>query len=262
MQWIFTQTDEVVDALEKGANEPLPRAYALITNAPPLLPSERIDIYSNAYFFRLAEALGSVYPTVQQFVEMDEEPYAFTKLVAQYVGKHPSVSYKIEDCGASFAVFLENNEISFRFPFLPDLARVEWAVAEAVFRSRRPPLQSKEMAAVAPEDWAHARLECDSTVSLLSLNWAVVPLWENREQPIPHAPRETCRQNILVFRAPNRRIQVRILSEEAFQILSGLDRGETLGHCLGALSHSDVPIQEWFAEWVADGVLSRLSFAL
>ena len=87
----------------------------------------RWHIYSSGYLTRLVEALENDYSALARVVG----PGPFGSLIQRYVAAHPPRSFDLRYAGDRLATFLEQDPLTGDLPFLPDLARLEWLLAEA-----------------------------------------------------------------------------------------------------------------------------------
>jgi hypothetical protein len=90
-------------------------------------PSARIAIYRNTVFANYRNALGATYRVVLQLVG---RPF-FHAAVDAYVETHPSTGGDLNVYGNRFGDFLTGYPHAKDLPYLPDVARLEWAVDEA-----------------------------------------------------------------------------------------------------------------------------------
>ena len=88
---------------------------------------ERIGIYRRTIATNYRNALGATYPVVRRLVGT---PF-FDAAVDAYVEAHPSRSGDLNEYGATFGEFLGGYEPASDLPYLPDVARLEWAIDEA-----------------------------------------------------------------------------------------------------------------------------------
>lgn len=89
--------------------------------------SERMDIYRRAIFANYRKALAASYPTVRRLAG----ELAFADAVDAFVAAQPSTSGDLNDYGDTFAAFLGAYPPAAEVPYLPDVARLEWAIDEA-----------------------------------------------------------------------------------------------------------------------------------
>src|SRR5579862_3161955 len=78
----------------------------------------RLQIYSNAYRFRLIEALASNYPVLQKYLGAD----SFQELAIQYIDEHPSTFRSIRWFGNQLENFLREHNQYNAFPYLAELS--------------------------------------------------------------------------------------------------------------------------------------------
>lgn len=120
----------------------------------------RLDVYAEAYFSRLSDALAVDYPELKKAFE-DLEENGFLRLAASYLAEHPSRSPNITDAGAALPDFLPEylSRRGFENPTaLVELARLEWARIESFYAPHLPPFDPAQLAKLTPEDWARATL--------------------------------------------------------------------------------------------------------
>lgn len=136
------------------------RKPAEIGSASPTDRERRLEVYSSAYLTRHVEALAKDFKAVQRV--LGEEP--FSRLVSRYLEACPSQSPNIAGLGRAFPGFISSSELVSLFPFLPDLAELEWRLIELFH---------------APD----SRL----SVRLLQADWPVDEIWNasGDAEPLP-----------------------------------------------------------------------------
>lgn len=139
-------------AIRKGDRE-------LLRDAPPWPIDDRLNVYANAYFARLLEAIGAVYPRVRE--ALGEE--RFRRAVAAHLTARKPSSPIIEDASRGFDRVLKGKTAA--------LARLEWATLEAIYTDRA----AESFPPIA--DWSKAKLLLDPTVRLVD-GWLV---WRDAE---------------------------------------------------------------------------------
>jgi Putative DNA-binding domain len=151
------------------------------TSAVPA--ATRLAVYSNAYRIRLAEALAANMPRLKELLG-DEQ---FGAVAAAYVEAHPSQYASIRWFGDGLAQALALAHPS--QPWLAELARWEWALAESFDASDATPVGVECLATVAPGDWARLRLEFHQSVQYLELTTNAQALFKTlSEEQSPPQP--------------------------------------------------------------------------
>ena len=167
--------------------EPVP---GLLREAPGGRPA-RLQVYQEAYRARLEQALDSNFPIVHRVLG-DE---AFHDLAREYLLGNPSHWPSIRWFGHRLPAFLRTH--GDRHPALADLAAMEWALRAAFDAADAVPLVVDELVGVAPASWPELRFASHPSVALLTLAWAIEPLWKalsadpnaDADTPVEHAHR-------------------------------------------------------------------------
>ena len=220
---------------------------------------ERMDVYSNGYLARMHESLAEVYEAVRHFLGADE----FIHLAEAYAFEYPSKHYNLNYAGRHLAQFLRGHALP-GFPFLADLAELEWRIWEAFHAFDAEPLGPAQLAGVAPEDWENLRLVFQPSVSILVSPWPVLDLWMARKQTPEQAqkiPLESRPQTVLIGRRADQ-VRCEPLETLCCDILRRLLAGQTLGQVCEEVEVSAgdelMPsVSACFTRWVQDGLIAR-----
>lgn len=145
----------------------------------------RLGVYENAYRARLIEALIAAYPILQSY--LGAEP--FEDLCFAYIDQHPSNFRSIRWFGDQLAAFMSKNLPYKEFPYLSELAKLEWTMALAFDAADSPIVRLEDMQNIPPEAWADMRLQIHPSAKFLSLSWNTVQIWQmitdEQEPPLP-----------------------------------------------------------------------------
>lgn len=139
---------------------------------------DRWHVYASGYVARLVEALESDYAAVRRILG----PAPFAELVERYVRAFPPRSYDLARAGDLLAEHLSVDPITVALPFLPDLAGLERAVAEAFTAPDAESLTWEALVGEAAENVAALPLVLAPGVAFLPSRWPVVSLWHTRDQ--------------------------------------------------------------------------------
>ncbi len=130
---------------------------------------ERLDVYANMYFFRLLDVLKGDYPAVLAVLGESVFHDLITDYLLVHFPSHPSLRY----AGATLPAFLARHKQGTVFPFLSDLARLEWALVDAFDAANAPILSADDLVSVPPEHWGELRFRFHPSVRLLDCDWGV-----------------------------------------------------------------------------------------
>jgi hypothetical protein len=133
----------------------------------------RVAIYRANMVAAADKALSAAYPVIRQVV--GEE--FFHGLAREYQRDTPSASGDLNEFGATFAGFLARFEHARSLPYLPDLARVEWAAHRAYGAADAPAWEAAALGAVAPERQADIRFQWSPGLAIVTSGYPVVRIW-------------------------------------------------------------------------------------
>lgn len=235
-----------------------PEALRWIADVPPLDAPRRLSVYGDGYFLRLLEALASDFRAVKRTLGEGD----FRLLAAHYLKTHQSKSPSLADLGEAFPRFASSHPLVRKYPFLPDLARLEREVMTSLFAGRLPALDPEALRKIRAEDWEHVRVILDPTVLLLEAAWPVERLWRRRELPLEAGGRIIRRprpQRLLIFR-DGTWARVIEISKEEWAILRRLKEGARLGEVFADTGKSfegtdAAEVQRWFSSWLKSGLI-------
>jgi hypothetical protein len=249
---------------------------ARLTSSNSLDAAGRLSVYADAYFARLIECMGEVFPMIKKF--LGEE--TFDSFAFEYLQAIPSKSYTLHHLGRQFPGWLEKSrpeagEESGLDPasagpewpeLMVDLARMEWAVYETFDgpgSEGQPSLKIADIQALMSEDVDRVHLIPAPCLNLLTARFPVNEFYtalrraEAGEDVTPPAARPA-------WTALHRRqfvVQRYDLNAPAHAMLEALIQGLALGEALDAAAalwpDSDESLgealQSWFRQWAEEG---------
>ncbi len=138
-------------------------------------PARRLlQVYRNNVFESLTGALKAVYPAVERLVGTGFFAYASDG----YIRTQPPTSGNLHDFGDSFADYLAGFAPAQDLPYLPDVARLEWAWHRAFHAADGAPLALERLGAVAPADYDTLRFVLHPSAQLLTSDYPILRIWQ------------------------------------------------------------------------------------
>lgn len=252
LQWDFQEF------LLRGSNAV--QAHVVGTDCVPA--SVRLGIYGHAYSARLIEALQSNYPAIAKLLGEQD----FAELARGYIATHDSRFFSIRYYGHALAHYVANEPRYRPVPFLADLARWEWTMAEVFDSADAPPLDMNALAHKAPADWASMRLTFHPSVRLLSLSWNAPSVWKALMNDMQRPRATTSREpkQWLLWRQDLREYYRQLTPSDA-HALSAARSGESFGEiCIAAceqVGEDEAPARaaELLRGWIEAGLITGLS---
>jgi hypothetical protein len=149
-------------------------------------------------------------------------------------------------------------------PYLAELARFEWMISETFHSFDEAPFDRAQLAKIPLESWENLRIIFQPSVQLFQSEWPILALWEKRRAGKIEELTAPLNQKILIGRRGTE-IRCEILADSQYQLIEGLISGQTLGSICESLAEKTgeevLPIAEWFAHWVQDGLIARCEIA-
>lgn len=219
--------------------------------------AEGLAVYQNNYRVSLMTSLQANFERVHSWLGDG----AFAAACARYIDDHPPSSWTLDAYGEAFAASLsrlypEDGEIG-------DLARIDWAVAQAFVGGDALPVDSGILAST---DWDSARLTFVPSLLVLEISSNADAIWlaliggSDVPQPMALADQAV----VLVWRQGYETVMRRATMIEArVAELSG--EGLSFAECCSLLAHDlgeEEAVQaagEVLGRWIAEGLIADLT---
>jgi hypothetical protein len=134
---------------------------------------QRVAIYRANMVASADKALSAAYPVARQVVGAE----FFHGLARVYRHETPSTSGDLTDFGAEFPAFLAGFEHTQSLPYLPDLARLEWAVHRAYGAADALPWDAGALAAVDPGRHEAIRFDWSAGTAVIDSRFPIARIW-------------------------------------------------------------------------------------
>jgi hypothetical protein len=139
--------------------------------ADELAPDARLAVYRHHVFTSLTAALESTFPVVARLVA----PRFFRYAADRFIREHPPASPCLSEYGAALPEFLARFEASRHLAYLPDVARLEWAMNVALHAPDVPALPAEALLEAPP-------LALHPSVTLLDSPWPIDLVWRGSQE--------------------------------------------------------------------------------
>jgi hypothetical protein len=235
----------------RGLNGSLdPALEAAVLSTPGLAAADRLAIYRGMYVGRLHDVLAEDFEHTAAVVG----PETFAATVRGYLAAHPSEHPSVRHLGRRFAAFLAEAPPPGSPPWLPDLARLEWARVEVFDAPDARPVDLVQLREVPEREWAGLVLLAIPALEVVDSAWPVHLAWRDGGDLTPEPTRlRIWRRNNRVYHAAMDRVErdalARLLAEQSFgeicEVLGDLEP-EAAAAEAGAL----------LARWLEDGLIA------
>lgn len=136
--------------------------------------ARRLGIHRNNCIGSLDSVLQAAYPVVCRLV--NERFFRFA--ARAYLRAHPPTVPQLLRYGDRFANFLAGFKPVRALPYLPDVARLEWARHEAYFAGHADALDPAALAGIPPERYLELAFDLHPAVRLVTSRYPVDRIWE------------------------------------------------------------------------------------
>jgi len=234
----------------------------LIEGDDRLSAAERLEIYGNAYFYRILECLKEDFPATLAVLGADNFHNLVTGYLIEYPPTEPSISY----VGRYLYEFLRHHPMRERWPFIADLARLERTLFEVFHAGESEALNAEAMRSIAPEDWPALAMRTHPALAIVDCEWRVDELLREVENAAGEGAQgwsapAPARVSVLVWRRDSR-VRYRALESAERAALELARSGASFAAICEAVAAgcgADDPvalINRLLARWLDEGLLA------
>lgn len=233
-------------AIQHGLHAPLPLSELHIKNQPPLSCKERLFIYQNAYRLRIIDSIVEDYPQVSDFLGENE----FEHLVSSFIRKTPSRSWSLGEYSKEFLEFLGSTKAVQKYPFLADLAQMEWCENVSFLAAQEEVFDFPQFLSSIPENEVqNVVLQLSGSVFLFQSQWDF-GVFKKKKKALP-------KESFYLIYKKEGRVQRETLNVNQFKILENIKMGLSIEQLGAAIDNvTEAEMTQWILEWVTMGVLA------
>lgn len=190
-------------------------------------PAARFAVYRNNVVVSLIDALSDAFPVVSELVGAE----FFAAMAHEYARRHPPSSPVLAHYGEGFPEFVSRFEPAASLPYLPDVARLEWAYVHAFHAADADALAIEALRELLqqPEALLSARLQFAPAVTLIRSNFAVVSIWHAHQRDGGSFGIDWTRPEAAFVARPGLEVEIIPLAPDAARFLDALMNGSSLG---------------------------------
>ena len=216
---------------------------------------DRFPLYRGNLTATWNKVLAAAFPVIRELVAAD----FFNALTRAYGMAHPSDNADLNHFGASFADFLAGFEHVADYPYLPDMARLEWLLHRAHYAADAHALTAQSLAALSPDDFETTRFGLHPACTLFASSWAIVPLWLAHEADRGVAfPQQMATPGFAAVVRPRYKAELVAITVADHAALQAIAGGATMGEALDAAFGRDeaFDLAASLRLWVEKGMLA------
>jgi len=233
-----------------------------IVGSKKISAKQRLEIYKNAYRYRLLDALIDDHSVLHTLLGDDE----FYQMGCLYIDAYPSKHASIRWFGKYLEKFLFATEPYASEPALSEIAKFEWSLITAFDSQNCNPITVEAMSEIPPQDWELLRFSFTPSLQCIQLQWNVVKIWNaiKAGNKPPLLEKFDLPQTWLVWRK-ELETQFRSLAVEEAWAIQVLSNGETFGTvCHGLCEWMDEQHVGLYAagllkNWITQEIVSQIN---
>ena len=219
--------------------------------------NDRLSIYRNNIRGSLETVMRENFPLTEQLVGED-----FMRGMAQsFIIQNPPTGGCLNHYGGEFATFIENFEPAKALPYLPDIARYEWAKHCAYYAVDDLALNPQDLAAIGPEELASLELKLRDSVHLIESSYPLTAIRDFAQNPEGTLDLDQGGEYLLIHR-PALEVVITPISADIFYIIKTLrEKGVTLGIAVEKTleTYPDFDIQDFLQTQLSLETFQKLS---
>jgi hypothetical protein len=207
-----------------------------------LPPGHPLSVYRNNHLLSLAAALAATFPTVTRLIGAATMQGVATRFLLQHPPRQPCVA----EYGSGFASHLESEPLADDLPYLPDLARLDWALNRARIAPDEAPFTAQDLSALSLEQLGALRVAPHPSLTLLVSSFALPHLHQAVHRSALEAVTvaEHSSSRLMIWRQ-HREVKIAAVSADAFAGAQALAESVPLSEACENLQQTE------FAEFLA-----------
>jgi len=197
---------------------------------------KRFNVYRNTMHASLAAALAARYPVIQRLLGED----FFQAMALVFIRQQPPTSPVLAQYGEHLAPFLEDFEPAQSWPYLADVARLEWQRHLAYHAADAPIIDIVALAAIAPEQLGDLRLHLHPAVHWIASDYPILAIWRTNSQDAIVQPVGAAAGQCVLVTRPDLEVLVSALPPGSDAFMAALAEAEPMGRA-AELALNDTP---------------------
>ncbi len=146
----------------------------LINDAGARSSAEQLAVYRDSVLGGLTKALAGIYPVCRRLVG---ERF-FDAMAGRFIVQSPSCSPDLNDYGGELAEFIAGFPPAASLPYLPDVARLEWAWHRAFNSADRLGIDLQALAEIGEARREHILFRLAISATLMASSYPIHRIWE------------------------------------------------------------------------------------
>jgi hypothetical protein len=218
---------------------------------------QRFNVYRNNFIVLNGDALADMYPVIKRL--LGEE--AFRMLATAYVRECPPGERTLLLYGEQLPDFLAAVPELSELPYLPDVAKLEYAWTAAYHADDAVPLQQHQVAGLSPDELVNLKLQPHPSLQCIDSIYPVYRIWSaNQSNRLDETISLDVGGSQIVVVRPKLEVEIREVTIGALTFLCRLSSNDTIAeaYTLATEVEPEFDLNAFFARYLFDGTFCAL----
>ena len=178
---VFEGMKEKSDSLQQLYNEFMNGVYGqsiypetFIQGSARLSPQQQFAAYRGSVVGNLSNVLADIFPSVNRCLGEN----FFEAMGLRYIDRHPSTSPSLDNYGQAFPTFCDNFTPLKEYPYIGDLARIDWAWHQAFHALDEQVLSLTAIQGLEPEQYLALSLQPSESLHIIDSSYPIFRIWQ------------------------------------------------------------------------------------
>lgn len=220
------------------------------------IPLERrLNVYRNNIITSLSTVIVDSFPLLNKLVGED----FLRGMAREFIYQNPPQKGVLNHLGRGFDNFIANFKPAQSLPFLPDVARLEIAMNDAYYAPNNKALTFEELGNIPEDSLADVHLALSPHVTLIKSDFPLPEIKAMCDATEDDIKPDMEKGITLLVSRPDKKVNLREITDAEFDILSALQSGDTLGEAFEKTltQHTDFNLEEFFAATIPHETFSK-----
>lgn len=227
---------------------------------PPEITRERFALYRGNIVAIWQQSCAAAYPVLKRLLG----DAFFNDVARNYGSTYPSQSGNLTEFGASLPHFISTLKQCDTYPYLSDVAKLEWLIHRSYYAGLNAPVTIAQLAAIPTDQLSDVRFEFQPGCFLFESPWSAANIWRAHQKNEVIFPEQFDLKTVcLIRREPwqsSWNVQLDELSTASYLALKALQEGATLGAALelAITAEPAFEVQNELSHWLNNQLFSSI----
>ncbi|WP_163834511.1 HvfC/BufC N-terminal domain-containing protein [Spartinivicinus ruber] len=221
--------------------------------------TEKLAIYQQNHFANITQVLQSTYRVLNQIMGEGR----FKSIAHGYIKQYPPIEANINRYGEAFSLFLTEHPLLQEYPYLAEVAKLEWATHTAFLSPETETLDIAVLGALADESVVDLMIRLAPSVKLIDSEYPVLDIWQANQPGVDHSVDNKINKSetyLLIMREKDK-FSIQPLTKAEYSFLNAVNAGNFFNNSIQAALDEDehFNIGEILQQYILQGIFSEIA---